>query len=476
MKKIIKVLIFILLFPIVNVNAFTAKLTGSNYISENSSFTINLELSNTSDLTAFDAELNYDSSLLELTNTSGLNGWQMVVGTNIAGVNFSGMNGTGNVLSLTFKAKSTFTVGKSTTISINNPEGSNSNVELQTGNNATFTVNVIDNVLSSLSLSNGTLSPAFNPNTTTYTATIDSNSTTISATTSTSSSTITGIGTKTLAYGLNKFEIKVTDKLNNTKVYTINITRTDNRSSDNTLKTLTVSNTSISFNGSSNYYDNVENDVTSVTINATTSNSKATIAGTGTKNLAVGLNTFTITVTAENGTTQTYTIKINRKSQNKSNNKSLSTDNNLSSLSINGKKIDFGKKKNYTYHVDNDVTIANIEYTTSSNLATVTLDGDKNLKVGNNVYFILVYAENGDLNAYSLNIIRDEEKSETPDDNKKDNTNTTIDDNNDKNKIEKDEKEPLNKKAKTLLLVADILIIVLIAYVFIIKFKNKNKK
>ena len=457
--------------PIINVKAFTTKLIGSNYIYENSNFTINLELSNTSDLTAFDAELVYDASLLELVNTSGLNNWQMVVGTNIAGVNFSGMNGTGNVLSLTFKPKSSFTIGKSTTISINNPEGSNSNVELQTGNNIAFNVSVINNELNSLSLSNGTLSPTFNPNTLNYNATIDSSSTTISATSAMPGSNITGTGTKSLAYGTNKLEIKVTDALNNTKTYTITITRTDNRNTDNTLKTLTISNTSITYNGSSSYTDSVENDVKSVTIKATATNAKATITGTGTKNLNVGSNTFKIVVTAENGSTRTYTVTINRKGQNKPNTNSQSSDYNLSSLSVNGHNIELNNNKKYAYHVDNDVTIANIEYTTSSNLATVSINGDKNLKIGDNSFSIVVTAENGNIKTYNLNIIRDEEKPEEPNDD--DNTNNTIVSPNEK--IEKQKKEPISKKAKILYLCADILIFSLITYVVILKLQ-KNKK
>jgi len=53
-------------------------------------------------------------------------------------------------------------------------------------------------------------------------------------------------------------------------------------------------------------------DKTSVVIKATTSNSKAKVAGTGTKELMPGTNKFTLTVTAENGTKRNVAVTIFR--------------------------------------------------------------------------------------------------------------------------------------------------------------------
>ena len=61
------------------------------------------------------------------------------------------------------------------------------------------------------------------------------------------------------------------------------------------------------------YTASVENTVDKVTVTATAADSKATVAGTGEKTLAVGNNAITVEVTAENGTTtKTYTITVNR--------------------------------------------------------------------------------------------------------------------------------------------------------------------
>lgn len=60
------------------------------------------------------------------------------------------------------------------------------------------------------------------------------------------------------------------------------------------------------------YTVNVDNDKSTVVIGATSVRSDAKITGTGTKTLKVGTNTFSIVVTAANGSKRTYEITINR--------------------------------------------------------------------------------------------------------------------------------------------------------------------
>ncbi len=60
------------------------------------------------------------------------------------------------------------------------------------------------------------------------------------------------------------------------------------------------------------YTVNVGNDVTVCTISATPADSGASVSVSGSMYLSVGSNTRRVTVTAENGTTKTYTITINR--------------------------------------------------------------------------------------------------------------------------------------------------------------------
>lgn len=80
------------------------------------------------------------------------------------------------------------------------------------------------------------------------------------------------------------------------------------KSSDTTLKSVTVSGTNYTLGKSMT----VGADTSSVAIKATPTSSKATVSGTGTKELVTGTNKFTLKVTAENGTQKSYTITIIR--------------------------------------------------------------------------------------------------------------------------------------------------------------------
>lgn len=85
-----------------------------------------------------------------------------------------------------------------------------------------------DATLSTLTLNAGTLSPAFNTATTSYTASVANsvNSVTIWATANEEHATISGTGGKTLSVGTNTFDITVTaEDSTTTKTYTITITR-----------------------------------------------------------------------------------------------------------------------------------------------------------------------------------------------------------------------------------------------------------
>ncbi len=89
------------------------------------------------------------------------------------------------------------------------------------------------------------------------------------------------------------------------------------QSSDNTLKSIVLSNGSLSpaFSPKTkNYTATVDNSVTSLSISATPTDQTAKVTSvSGNDNLQVGENTITITVKAENGVTATYTIVVTRR-------------------------------------------------------------------------------------------------------------------------------------------------------------------
>ena len=99
-----------------------------------------------------------------------------------------------------------------------------------------------------------------------------------------------------------------------TKSTTVSVTNPSTQVSSNAnLSTMSVSAGSLSpsFSPSvTSYTVNVGSDVSVCTISAKAQDSKATISVSGSKNLKAGKNVRSVTVTAENGSTKTYTITI----------------------------------------------------------------------------------------------------------------------------------------------------------------------
>ena len=182
-----------------------------------------------------------------------------------------------------------------------------------------------DNTLSSITVSEGNLSPEFNKNTTAYTVNVGGSidSIDIEATLSDSRAKIlSGTGTHDLNVGNNTVTITVESESGARQNYVINVVRAKKENND--LLTLTVDGNPVKdFNKDTLEYtlDNVVYTKTSIEIGATTVDSDAKISGLGTKGLTTGLNTFEIAVTAQNGTIKTYKINITR---NKNNNANLS--------------------------------------------------------------------------------------------------------------------------------------------------------
>lgn len=257
-----------------------------------------------------------------------------------------------------------------------------------------------------LSVSPGNLTPSFNENVSNYNVVTNSSSIVISAVAPKSGS-VSGTGQKNLNYGNNSFTITSVSEAGNSKTYTINVVRNDTRSSNNNLSNLSVSDTDIRFNsGTYNYNATVKYDVSSVNITATASDSRAGVQGLGSKSLKVGKNTFNVVVTAENGAVKTYTITIIR--ANKDGKITVSSDNSLKKLSIEGTDIEFNKNTlTYNVSVPNEVVEAKVSYETTSSKAVASISGNTALEVGENKIEINVTAEDGSIRTYVLNIIRE---------------------------------------------------------------------
>ena len=84
-------------------------------------------------------------------------------------------------------------------------------------------------------------------------------------------------------------------------------------SSDATLQALTLSGITLTpaFNpGTTAYTAEVEDILETTTVEAMATHPGATVEGTGERTLTVGDNRIRVTVTAEDGTSQTYTVTV----------------------------------------------------------------------------------------------------------------------------------------------------------------------
>lgn len=266
-----------------------------------------------------------------------------------------------------------------------------------------------NNNLSSLIVTNTNI--VFDKNTTVYNLTTEASSTYISAARETTTSTISGdIGKHDLKIGKNQFIIRVTAENGNKKIYTINITRESGKSTNNYLKSINLSDGNIDFKKTTTTYNiNVDNNIGKITIDANLDDSKSSFEngfGPRTINLSLGNNTVYIKVKSESGQVRTYTLYINR-------NDGRNSDSSLKNIKLSSGKISFDKDTlEYKVTVGYNVDKMKIEATPNSAKSKVTINGNEDLSVGDNVFKIKVEAENGKVTIYSINVVRKEQGQE----------------------------------------------------------------
>ena len=288
-------------------------------------------------------------------------------------------------------------------------------VTAENGTTQTYKITVVrdvtpsnDATLKSLILSEGTLDPVFNPDTTAYTVDVAYVITNIivTGTKNHDKATVAGNASYPLSIGGNFISITVTAEDGTIRTYAITVVRAA-PSDDATLNTLTVNPGTLepAFNSSTKDYTvEVANNVTSVSVNYTTNHANARVVVTGTPgNLSVGDNLVSVTVTAEDGTTlETYTVRIKR---------APSDDATLNALTANPGTLDpafNSSTKDYAVEVANNVTSVSVNYTTNHTNARVAVTGTPgNLSVGDNLVTLAVTAEDGTtIETYTVTINR----------------------------------------------------------------------
>lgn len=198
---------------------------------------------------------------------------------------------------------------------------------------------------------------------------------------------------------------------------------------DATLKALSITGHTLSptFNKTVNSYRlTVNNDVTSLRITATATDSTARVETTGNSNFIVGVNNVIVKVTATDGTTNTYTISVTRKEKASSTttNKTDTTtktvatksnDNFLKEMIITDGSIkpEFNQNiSNYAIEVPGDIMRLNLVAVAKSSKATVKITGNENFKTDiTNTVQINVTAEDGSIRIYTINVVKSKAKS-----------------------------------------------------------------
>ena len=284
-------------------------------------------------------------------------------------------------------------------------------VTAEDGTTKTYTLAVIrekSNVatLDSLVVTDGAFSPSFNKDTFTYNVTIpvDTVEFDVSATkTDSNSKIISGVGHYKMDESTKTIEIVVISEDESvTNTYTLNVNRT--KSSINTLKELTVSKGTLSPNFEStvtSYTVNVDGDITSIDVNAVQTDDRASISGTGTYNLDVGENTITVQVKAESGSILNYVIKVIRAKKSNAYLSSLTVDNTL--------VTDFNKET-YIYTLEDvpySKTSIKVDALAEDNDATIEGIGEINLTTGLNEINVVVTAQNGNKQTYTIKVTRE---------------------------------------------------------------------
>jgi hypothetical protein len=337
--------------------------------------------------------------------------------------------------------------GQARTIQLGGP-GSNTPVFIivtaQNGTQKTYTVGVTraalggNNNLSALTVSPGTLNPAFNANTLSYTVDVASSVTSVSVTPTRqdSNATITVNGqaatsgqARTIQLGgpgsNTPILIIVTAQNGSQKTYTVGVNRAA-LGGNNNLSALTVSpgNLDPDFDEDTLVYSiNVGSNVGSVSVTPTRQDSNATItvngqATTSGQARTVNLNPagqttiIPIVVTAQNGSQKTYTVNVVRAA--------LGGNNNLSALAISPGTLTpafTAARTSYTANVGSGVDSVTVTATKSDSNASMTINGQgtnsgqaRSISLGapgsNTEIDITVVAPNGTPRIYTVNVSR----------------------------------------------------------------------
>lgn len=141
----------------------------------------------------------------------------------------------------------------------------------------------------------------------------------------------------------------------------------------------------------------VDSYIGKVTLSGEVNDIYATVEGLGEYTLTNDVTEINIDVTAENGSVQTYKVKVVKVYK--------SSNNNLSNIVIAGHEIEFDKDTlEYTINVDANTNELDISALVEDPKAWAKIEGNENFKEGENIVTIKVYAEDGTTKTYTVKV------------------------------------------------------------------------
>ena len=333
MKKAISWLLVIFLFLTQVPVAFaagSASLKGPGTVRAGD--TITLTFSAGGGIYGGSGSVSYDSSQLTLGKYSSAvkSGWKVEFNGNkfvfYDNTDFtSPIEGSGSIFKVTFKVNSNLQPGDKISVTVNSVKVSDGKKDTSLGSR-TYSATIApplssNNKLASLTVSNASISPAFSPSTTTYTASVpfSTSSLKVSAKADDSKAKVTIANTKLTAGATTNVTVTVKAENGSKKTYTIRVKRAQDPNyvpSDNAkLKELTVKDFPLSPAFSpdvTQYYVWLPYETEALKLTAATADKKASYAIPDTPLVAGQITVLAVTVTAESGVKQTYTVSVFR--------------------------------------------------------------------------------------------------------------------------------------------------------------------
>ncbi len=323
-KLIVTLLVLMSTFTPLQIHANTASgsISGSTNVTAGTQFTLTFAIANGTNVEGVESVINFDSTHFSIVSSENL-GSNNTTFFNKSNNKYADIwtgspkSGTVQFLRIRFEARSGFSVGTKSTISMTN------NFIIQNGSRVSVPNRSIEltsiaplstvNTLSSITINGNNLS-GFSSNITSYTLpSTQDDSITINAVRTDSKSTLSGTGTFSLRYGSNRFNLTVRSESGATRTYSINVNRPDLRGDNTNIKSITIGDQVLTWNSDlSRNILLIPNSTSNGTLGIELEESTSTVTSSTDFDFSVGDNTVEIVVQSEKGTVSTHVIKVVR--------------------------------------------------------------------------------------------------------------------------------------------------------------------